>query len=96
MPHQRLWQAVDALAASAAPIQQRLYWAGQYLLPLRPDDFALEEREKFIELMDDLTTREPTGDEGSLRATTSSLSDDDAVGLARRIVSLDATYRPLS
>jgi len=96
MPQQRLWQAVEALAVSAEPIQTRLHSAGEYLLPLRPDDFAPDEREEFIESMNALNAKDAVCDEGSLKATTASLSDGDAVVLARRIVALDAVYRPLS
>ena len=95
MPQQRLSQAVEALAIGADPIQQRLYWAAEYLVPLRRDDFAASEREEFVSIMDALTAVDPTGDEGSLRATTAALNDEDAVDIARRIVALDGIYCPL-
>ena len=96
MPQQRLWQAVEALAVSAEPIQRRLFWAGQYLLPLRRDDFQASDREEFVAAMDALTAKEPIGDEGSLQATTAALSDEDAVEIARRVVALDGVYRPFT
>jgi hypothetical protein len=95
MPQQRLCQAVEAMAASAEPIQRRLFWAGQYLSPLCRDDFDPNDRDEFVAIMDALTTREPVGDEGSLQATTAALSNNEAVEIARRIVELDGVYRPL-
>jgi hypothetical protein len=96
MPQQRLWQAVQALAASTEPIQERLYWAGMYLAPLLPDDFEDADRPEFLGVMDALNAREAAGDEGTLKATTATMSDEDAVAIAGRILALDAAYRPLT
>lgn len=96
MPQQRLWQAVEALAVSANPMQDRLFWAGMHLAPLLPDDFEEAHRDEFIAVMDALTAQEAVGDEGSLRATTAALTDEGAVEIARRILALDAAYRPLT
>lgn len=95
MPQQRLWQAVEALAVSPAPMQDRLYSAGMALSPLLPDDFEGEYRAEFTGIMDALTARAAMGDEGTLKATTSTMGDDDAVAIAARIFALDAAYRPL-
>jgi hypothetical protein len=95
VPQQRLWQAVEALAVSSDPIQDRLYAAGMALSPLRPDDFEDADRAEFTGIRDALSARAAVGDEGTLRATTSSMSDEDAIAVAGRIFALDATYRPL-
>jgi hypothetical protein len=96
MPQQRLWQAVESLAGSADPIQERLYWAGMHLAPLLPDDFEDADRAEFIGVMSALNAREAVGDEGTLKATTETMSDQEAVRIARRILALDAAYRPLT
>jgi len=64
-------------------------------VPLRPDDFEPDDHDEFMSIMAALTAREPVGDEGALHATTASLSDSDAVEIARGIVALDSVYRPL-
>jgi hypothetical protein len=95
VPQQRLWQAVEALAVSAEPIQERLYSAGMALAPLLPGDFEDTDQPEFVGVMSALTAREASGEEGALKATTAAMGDEDAVEVAARIFALDATYRPL-
>ncbi len=96
MPQQRLWEAVQELAVSPESIQERLYSAGVALSPLMPGDFQEADRPEFVGIMNALTARDAIGEEGTLKATTVAMSDEDAVEIARRIVALDAAYRPLS
>lgn len=95
MPQDRLSQAVEALAVSADPIQLRLARAGLVISPLHVEEFEPEDREEFEAIRAELSTIVP-GDGGSaIEATTGAMSDEQAVELARRIVALDVTYRPL-
>jgi hypothetical protein len=97
VPQERLSLAVDALASSASPIQQRLLHAGITLVPLLPEDFDDgEQREEFVSIMAALSAVEPVGDEGALEATTAAMSDDEAVALASRISTLDRAVRPVT
>jgi hypothetical protein len=96
MPTSRVFQAVESLAVSSAPIQVRLSNAGMVLVFLRDDEFAdAEARATYRGIMDALTTVEPVGEEGSLRASTTAMSDDEARDVAERILALDAMCRPL-
>jgi len=67
-----------------------------YLGPLLRDDFEDADQAEFVAVMDALTAMEAVGDEGTLRATTAAMSDEEAVEIAGRILALDAAYRPLS
>jgi hypothetical protein len=96
VPQQRLWQAVEALAVSAEPIQERLYSAGMALAPLLPADFEDADRPEFVGVTTALAAKEASGEEGTLKATTAAMSDEDAVEVAARIFALDAAYRPLT
>jgi hypothetical protein len=95
MPQDRLSQAVEALAVSADPIQQRLARAGLVLSPLHIEEFEPEDRREFEAVRAALSTIVP-GDGGSaIEATTAAMSDEDALAIARRLVALDVIYRPL-
>jgi len=96
-PRDRLALAVEALAVSAEPIQQRLADAGLHLITASPEEFSdLKRREQFVAVTEALTRTAPAGDEGALDATTARLRNDEAVELARQIVGLDVACRPLA
>lgn len=94
---EKLFTAVHTLATSALPLQQRLEGAmvGS-LIRLNEDDFAdAEARERFAQITAALTARDAQGDEGSIRASTAAMSDDDAEQVARQILELHGLYFPL-
>jgi hypothetical protein len=93
---EKLYAAVDALAASSAPIQQRLRHAAENLHTLKPDDFSeKEDGERFALIMATLSSTDPAGSEGAFDATTAAMSDEDAVKIASAVVDLDTRLRPL-
>ena len=93
---EKLSLALDALAASAEPIQTRLYYAAMAMSMLESRDFAeAEERELWQQIKQALTAESPRGDEGSFLASTSRLDDESAVALAKDIVRLHGCYFPL-
>jgi hypothetical protein len=84
---EKLVVAVEALAVSAAPIQQRVRdaWRGA-LVHLRPDDFEdPTERALFKSISDAVTA------EGGVVATTDSMSDGQALATAADLVKLLGT-----
>jgi hypothetical protein len=84
---EKLVVAVESLAVSAAPIQQRLgnAWLGA-LVHLRPDDFEdPTERALFKSISDAVTA------EGGVVATTDSMSDGQALATAADLVKLLGT-----
>jgi hypothetical protein len=84
---EKLVVAVESLAVSAAPIQQRLgnAWTGA-LVHLRPDDFDdPRARALFTRIRDGLTA------EGGVGATTDSMSDGQALATAAELVQLLGT-----
>jgi hypothetical protein len=87
---EKLDVAVDALAASASSIQDRLFNAYiSALIRIKPEEDLPEElRPRFIAMSDRLTSAEPRAGEGSLRATLDVLADDEAVGIAQEVVNL--------
>lgn len=82
--------AIECLAASAEPIQSRLDGAAIVTVSLNPKDFRVPaERARFSSIREQLTSQQDlAGDEGSFAASTSRLSDDQAIKLAKEIVSL--------
>jgi hypothetical protein len=92
----KLHEAVEALAASASPIQRRLFNAWLILHSSKADDFDnAADGQRFAAVMDALTAREATADEGAAQTTTSHLTDDEAEAIAKQIVELDTVCRPL-
>lgn len=92
----KLHEAVGALAASASPIQRRLFNAWLILHTSKPDDFdSAADGQSFTAVMNALTARDALADEGTAQATTSHLTDDEAEAIARQIVELDTVCRPL-
>jgi hypothetical protein len=93
----KLHEAVEALAASASPIQRRLFNAGLILHTSNPEDFTHPgDGQRFAAIISALNAREASGDEGTLEATTSQLTDAEAERIAEQIVELDTTCRPLN
>lgn len=90
---EKLALAVDALAASAAPIQTRLADAAVAMVSLNADDFAgAEERALWEMTWQALTAEPPRGEEGAIVATASRLDDASAVALAKDIMRLHGCY----
>lgn len=86
---EKLRVAVDALATSAAPIQERLLTAALAMHMLGPDDFEDENQRVTLSALDDmLNWREADAAEGTLEATTSRMSDAQAVAAAEAIFEL--------
>jgi hypothetical protein len=87
---ERLYGAVHTLAVSDGPLAERLEYAAQYLIGLKPDDFDdADQRRKFVGIREDLTIEEPrNAGEGRIRATTRLLSEHDAHAIAVRIFEL--------
>lgn len=54
-----------------------------------------DDGQRFAAIVDALNAREASGDEGTLEATTSQLTDQEAERIAQQIVELDAVCRPL-
>ena len=82
--------AVDALAASASSIHDRLFNAYiSALMRIRPDDdLPVDLRRRFTAVTDRLTSVEPRRGEGTLRATLDVLDEAAAVAIAQEIVNL--------
>lgn len=97
-PHnvrERLWQAVNVLATSARPLQERLGDACMSLVFLGEEDFEDSEgRARFTAILETSGALPASGDEGRIAATVLRMSDEQAVALAQQIVALDAHYRP--
>jgi hypothetical protein len=88
---EKLYVAVDTLAASSGSIQERL--EGAYisaLVRLEPKDFQGELRSRFVALTAALTSgpAAPAGNQGTVAAATRALSDERAAELAHEIVSM--------
>ena len=92
----KLHEAVGALTASASPIQRRLLNAWLILHTSKPDDFNnAADGQRFAAVMDALTAREASADEGTAETTTTHRTDDEAEAIAKQIVELDTVCRPL-
>jgi hypothetical protein len=94
---QVLWEAVNSLATSAAPLQKRLEWAAISLIKLQREDFenAKKDLALYTAIKDTLTALEPVGEEGSIVATTAAMSDEQAEAVAKQILELHGRYFPL-
>lgn len=85
---EKFYVAVETLVGQGS-IQDRLCGAySSALMRLEPKDLPKDLRADFIELERKLTSVEPTGDEGSIAASTKAMSADDAEKLAKQIVSM--------
>lgn len=88
---EKLGNAVDALAVSAAPIQKRLEYAWEAMHTLIGHGLSDPERQaEFDEINQKLTSDKSDGHKGYLVATCEGLSDDDAREIAQAIVDLNA------
>jgi hypothetical protein len=87
---QKLWQAVDALATGTGTIQERLANAAMGLSGLRPfeNQLPVELHSQLKAIVQDLTRTPAQGDEGSIKATTRTMSEEEGAKLAKRIFSL--------
>jgi hypothetical protein len=85
---ERMHKAIDSLAVSTAPIQQRVENAGLQILPLGEQAFrAGDERELYVGIMSALSTQQD--DElGSLVASARALDDESALGVAENLMHL--------
>ncbi len=88
---EKLGNAVDALAASAAPIQKRLEYAWMAMHTLVGHRLTNPKRQaEFDEINEKLTADKSDAHAGFVLTTCSKLSDDVAVEIARAIVDLNA------
>jgi hypothetical protein len=86
----KLWEAIDTLITSGGRLQERLASAANSLqgvyLPSK-SDLPKKYQEEFKSIIQDLTKEPAMLDEGRIQATTYKMNDQDAVGVARRILS---------
>ena len=86
---EKLFVAVLGMAKSDESLQDRLVGAHLSFHTLGDEDFPEGElRESFQEIMHALTWRPAKGDEGTVRATTSLMGNQEAAELVEKIVSL--------
>ena len=86
---EKLFVAVLSMAKSDSSLQDRLVGAYLSFHTLRDEDFPEGElRESFQEITHALTWRPARGDEGTVRATTHLMGDQEAGELVEKIVSL--------
>jgi hypothetical protein len=94
---EKLAQAVDALATGTGQLRERLFSAALATSTLQPRDFVDDEsRAAFGAIREMLTRHEASADEGRVGATLARMSDDEARAVAKRMLELDAHYRPLA
>jgi hypothetical protein len=82
------YYAIETLASSSAPIQDRLREAWIILMSLQAEDLDEDLRAEFVRLQEEVTSIDSTGDEGRLHATTSQMKDDAAETHARALFRL--------
>ena len=87
---QVLFEAVSSLATSPDRIQKRLEYAGKFLTKLhrKGEDLPPEHRDEFRAIWHELGSEPAVGDEGTIAATTSKLTDEQCSKLAERIFSI--------
>lgn len=86
---EKFGRAVHELAASAAPIKERLANATYHLGVLREEDVPEEMREEFKHLRGRITSGTPQDREGTLAATINQITEQEAVDIAGAIVSFN-------
>lgn len=89
----RFIDAVEDLATSARPIQDRLLQAMMTLVVIGPNDIPDELRDGFVRIKSETTAKDAVADEGTLQATILPMDDDAARALAKRLFEM---YRRLS
>jgi hypothetical protein len=89
---QRLAQANECLAASAAPIQARVAHAVLALVDLSAEEFSMErDRARFLAIIERFSAIE-SETEGSVWATAQTMSDDQTTAMAREITGLVSSF----
>jgi hypothetical protein len=84
---QKFCVAVDSMATSSKGIRERIMGAFLSFSPIRAEQFEDSELQKrFAEIHEALTKVEPVGDEGSVRATLNSATDQECERIAKMIV----------
>ena len=84
--HEKFSLAIDGMATSPASIQLRI--ADAYisqLIRLNEQDLPEDIRTDFRLMREQLTSRSPEGDEGSVMATVNKMSEEEATAIARKI-----------
>lgn len=86
---EKLFVAVEGMARSQESLQDRLMGAFLCFHLLREDDFPKGElRDAFHDIKHALTWRPAQGDEGTVKATTQQMTDQEASELIGKLVSL--------
>ena len=85
---QKFGEAVEVLASSNRPIQDRLVSAALSIIALKVDGLPEGLRPRFEALWHGLTKEKAGGDEGTLKATTQQLTADQAGELAREFLGI--------
>jgi ferric-dicitrate binding protein FerR (iron transport regulator) len=85
---EKLWQAIDTLVGDGS-IHQRLEYAAEYLIRLRPAEIPARERDDFADVMKALAEHpaEIPG-EGQIRASVRKLTGEEAGAIGRKILSI--------
>ena len=87
---EKLGNAVDALAASAAPIQKRLYYAWDAMHTMLAHGFTSPKRQAEYEAIYERLTADKSDEHaGYAPKTCAGLTDDEAVEIAQAIVDLN-------
>lgn len=70
------------------PLKERLEYAAQSIIHLRNQDIPEAVKEDVLSLIEDLTSGNPEGEEGRIRATINRMTDEEAGGTAKRILGI--------
>ena len=89
--HEKLSNAVDALASEKGTIQQGLYQAIDVLGSYSPDDFPMELQSGFENLLAKFTSTSPASDVIGVAGALAQMSDEDADEAANIIINLKKT-----
>ena len=93
-PNEKFSAAVDTLATSPKSIQDRICDAYIFsLIHVKPEIVPEHIRYDFNQLRTRLTSVEPKGEEGSVAATTSLMSTDEAIEITRLIIHMAYVVR---
>ena len=87
--HEKLSQAVHALATGLGPIRERMPDALAAFITIGPPDFPEELQGEFEDLIRRASADEAEGDEGNYAATLAGMSDNEVAALANDIISLE-------
>ena len=87
---EKLSAAAHLLGLQRGSYQSRLETAFLLFHPAQPRDFPRELGEEYESICDELTCVEAQGDEGALKATLATMSDQKARELGDRIIELHA------